>query len=276
VVKKRKKGVKAVVHKTDMAKVRAKLDELSGDFWTPKEGKNIVRILPPWNDSGVFHFEYTIHYGFTVGGRKRAFPCLTANGTHKRCPVCELIVKLEGGDEEDRKLANRLGPRTKCYVNIVDRKAEVRRVKIWGFSRKQLTTILGYINDPDWGDVTDPEEGHDIVVVRAGTGLDTKYEIRVKPRPSPAKVKNLAKKLIILDTEIPDSIGYDELAEIVDDNFGELDADSPKKSKKKKKKKKKKKRHEEEEEELDEDEELEEDEDEEDEDEDDEDEEDDE
>ena len=53
----KKKKKKSAVRRTDIDKVKRKLDELGGSFFKAKEGKNIVRILPPWNDEGVFYYE---------------------------------------------------------------------------------------------------------------------------------------------------------------------------------------------------------------------------
>lgn len=254
----KKKKKKSAVRRTDIDKVRRKLDELGGSFFKAREGKNIVRILPPWNDEGVFYYEASLHYGLKNEGRDRAYPCLTMY--ENDCPVCDFISGLSSKDKE---LKDKLAPRKKFYVNIIDRQSG--NLVIWGFSTKILRTLLGYIQDPDWGDFTDPEEGHDIVIEREGTGrLDTKYEVRIKPKPTEVNFEDWEDEMHDLSEEIIDEISEEDLQEIVEDNYGETT---------KKKKGKKKDEEDEEDEDDEEDEEDEDEDDEEDKDEDDDDEE---
>lgn len=202
--------------KTDMDKINKKMSELgSGLYFKPREGKNVIRVLPPWNDKGLFYFETTLHYGLQHEGKQRAYPCLGAD----ECPICEAIEKMEEeGGAEDVKLAKRLKSRTKYYTNIIDLKTG--KVLIWGFSRKILSTLLSYMSDPDWGDITDPDEGFDVVVERTGTKLDTKYEIRVKPRSSEISIDDWEEQMKNLPEEVVDDIDADALEDIVDENFG--------------------------------------------------------
>ena len=200
---------------TDMDLIEKKMSELgSGTYFTPKEGKNVIRILPPWNDEGLFYFETTLHYGLRHEGRQRAFPCLGRDD----CPICDYIKELEKGGEEDEKLSKRMRPRTKFYVNIID--VRTGKVQIWGFSRKTLSTILGFMSDPDWGDITHPKKGFNLVVERTGMGLETKYEIRVKQKPTEIEVDDWEDQLHELDKVVVDEMDADKLEDIIDENFG--------------------------------------------------------
>lgn len=214
------KDSKKKYYKVDMDKVRQKAEELgAGTYWKPKEGKSVIRILPPWNDEGEFYFETALHYGFQVDGKNRAYPCLKALG-EKECPACDMYKQLNEGSKEDKELAKALQPRRKFYVNVIDR-ANPSSVQIWGFSSKTLRTLLGYIQDPDWGDFTDPEEGNDVVVEREGTGrMDTKYSYRIKPKASAIDVEGWEGMMHDLSSEVVEEISEEELQEIVDNNYG--------------------------------------------------------
>ena len=198
-----------------MDKLKKAADELgSGKYWKPKEGKNIIRILPPWNDEGLFYFEAALHYGFKDGAKTKAYPCLAMY--EQECPICEFAKKLA---KEDKQMAGGITSRKKFYANIIDRNSN--NVMIWGFSMKVLRTLLAYVQDPDWGDFTDPEEGHDIVVERTGSGkLDTKYEVRIKPKPSEICLNNWESKVIDLSTEVVEEADEDVLLQAIEDNYG--------------------------------------------------------
>ena len=181
------------------------LDEVGrSDFWTAKEGKNTIRILP-WKN--VFFFKAILHYGFKrAGGGKRdmAYPCLLMDEEAKSCPVCDYYEKLSKSSDEDKaKLAQRIRPVTKYYVNLFDRDRLQDGIRMFGFSGKMMKALRGYLEDEDYGDITDPEEGRDVILTREGTGFTTtSYEIRVRAKSSPVDYKGWEEELHELDKEV--------------------------------------------------------------------------
>ena len=171
--------------RTDLDKSREALDEVGkGLFLIPKEGKNTLRIVP-WKD--VFFFKAILHYGFKRAGgtRDMAYPCLLMFGK-KSCPICDYHESLsKSGSENKQKLASRIRGVTKYYVNILDRDRVSEGIKIYGFGMKMMRTLKGYLEDEDYGDITDPEEGRDIIITREGTTFtNTSYDIRVRAKSS--------------------------------------------------------------------------------------------
>lgn len=217
--KKEKVGKKSKFYLADQEKIQKKLEELdSGTFFKPREGKNTIRILPPWSKEGIWYKEATTHYGLVnEAGQDRAYPCLRMYG--EACPICEKMNELiKTGGKEDKKLADRIRPRTKYYANILDRKSG--KVMIWGFTPKTLGILLSYCADPDYGDISHPEEGFDVVVERTGTGrTDTKYQIRMRPKQTEAG-DDWEEKLHDLDAEVNASMTTEELEDIIEMNFG--------------------------------------------------------
>ena len=213
-----KEEKKKKYYSADTEKMQKKLEQIgSGTFFKPKEGKNIIRILPPWSKAGLWYKEATLHYGLAVDGKDRAVPCLKM--FDKDCPVCAKREEFMEGSGEDKKLADKLRPRTKFYANILDR--ATNQVKIWGFSQKTLGVLLSYASDPDYGDISDPESGFDLVVDRTGTTMtDTRYNIRVKPKPSEVDMDSL--ELHNLDLETVEEMEEEDLEEIVISNFGKV------------------------------------------------------
>ncbi len=181
------------------------LDEVGrSDFWTAKEGKNTVRILP-WKN--VFFFKAILHYGFKrAGGGKRdmAYPCLLMDEEAKSCPICDYYEKLSKSSDEDKsKLGQRIRPVTKYYVNLFDRDRLQDGIRMFGFSGKMMRTLRGYLEDEDYGDITDPEEGRDVILTREGTGFtSTTYEIRVRAKSSPVDYKGWEEEIHELDKEV--------------------------------------------------------------------------
>ena len=83
------------------------------------------------------------------------------------CPICEFASSLwrEGtdqNDEESKKLAKSLFVRARYFSPVVVRGREDEGVKIYGYGKRAYENLLGYILDPDYGDITDPLEGTDI------------------------------------------------------------------------------------------------------------------
>jgi hypothetical protein len=234
------KDKKKKYYTADQDKLMKKMEELgSGDYFKPKEGKNVVRILPPWSDNGLWYKEATLHYGLkNEEGKERGYPCLKM--FDKDCPICEKREELLAGSKEDKKVGEKLRARTKFYTNVLI--PATGKVMIWGFSQKTLGTLLSYCGDPDYGDISSPEEGFDVIINRTGTGkLDTRYDIRVRPKSSAidedSKWADLLKDLDTVVTEVDEG----DLEEILELNFGatdssddddEDDEDKPKRKKK--------------------------------------------
>lgn len=215
------KEKKRKYYPTDEDKLQKKLAEIgSGDFFKPKEGKNTVRILPPWSKEGVWYKETVMHYGFkTEGGKEKGFACLKM--FDKDCPICDKVESLKQEGAEGKELADRIRPRMKYYANVLDYKTG--KVMIWGFSAKTLGTLLSYSADQDYGDISHPEKGFDVIIERTGTGKnDTRYDIRCRPKPSalPDDI-DWAEQMNDLDTEVAEEPDEDKLEEALERFGGE-------------------------------------------------------
>ena len=77
----------------------------------------------------------------------------------------------------------------RTFAPVIIRGRESEGVKFWGFGKTVYEEILGFMTDPDYGDITDPLSGRDIVVEKI-TPADAgnqygKTNIRVKPNVTP-------------------------------------------------------------------------------------------
>lgn len=214
--------------KTDLESSIAGLSDVdSGDYFTTKEGKNRIRILPSWTSKGPhagrFFFKGILHYGFKVEGRGRAFPCLIMFDEHAACPSCAFAEALkDNGSEELDKIAQRVRSKSKYYVNVLDRKNPANKIQIYGMTRTMMRTLRGYLQDPDYGDITDPEEGRDLTIEKTGSGLATKYEIRISPKTSPIGIEDWKTQLHKLSKVVIDPIDKKTMVKHLRTSYGKV------------------------------------------------------
>jgi archaellum component FlaC len=128
------------------------------------------------------------------------------------------------GDKDDWKAAKKMEPKLRTFVPVLVRGEEGEGVRFWGFGKTVYQEILGYIADPDYGDISDPELGRDIVVeVVSAEDSGTSYPvttIRVKPKETPlaesdekiAKFLNEQKDI----TELYQELSYAELKSVLE------------------------------------------------------------
>jgi|TARA_R110000822_G_scaffold142416_4_gene280511 hypothetical protein len=191
----------------DLEAIRRKLNDLSSqtkrtdNLWKPKPGSNQVRIVPYQHDKDNPFMELFFHYDL---GKKNYLSPVTYGESD---PVVEFSEKLKStGNSDDWKLSKKLEPKMRVYVPVIVRGEESDGVKFWGFGKTVYQELLGFIADPDYGDITDLGAGRDIVVEftpAEGAGNYPKTAIRVKPNQTPAtEDKNLADKIVSGQTEI--------------------------------------------------------------------------
>jgi hypothetical protein len=228
-----------VMGKLNMDKMQSKRDEISermasnGDyeFYEIKKGAQNIRVLPPKGDNEEFWKEVQLH--FNVGGAGSApVACLKQFG-HKTCPVCDEIARLKKSkSKEDQALSKKMRASNRVYVNILERdnKDKVDVVQIMNCGPTVLKCILDIICNPEYGDVTDFNEGFDLTLTKTGKGIDTEYSVLPKRNESKASEKlseeELDEALIDYDTLVvektPEEIaailaGEDEDDTVIDD-----------------------------------------------------------
>ena len=183
----------------DLEAIKRKLNQLQttgarrDNLWKPEPGKQVVRIVPYQHDRNNPFQELYFHYDL---GKKNYLSPVT-NG--KADPVVEFCEKLKNsGNSDEWKLGKKMEPKMRTYVPVLIRGKESEGVKLWGFGKQVYTELLGVIADPDYGDITDPMGGRDILVEftpSEGAGQFPKTTIRVKPNVTPmTEDKNVAEQ----------------------------------------------------------------------------------
>ena len=178
----------------DLEAMRAKLEQSKNGYkkkgdstkWRPEQGDQTIRILPT-ADGDPFK-EYFFHYNV---GKNPGLLCPKKN-YGENCPICDFASKLwrEGVDNNDdvaKREAKNLFARNRYYSPILVRGMESEGVKVWAYGKTAYQMLLGYVLDPDYGDITDPETGTDIVLnydIPGTPGSFPKTTLKPRRRPS--------------------------------------------------------------------------------------------
>ena len=117
-------------------------------MWKPPVGKSQVRIVPYAFDKSNPFIEMFFHY--EIGKRTMVSP--TSFG--RPDPIVEFAEKLKRtGDTDDWKAGKKMEPKLRTFAPVIVRGKENEGVKFWGFGKTVYQDILGYIADPDYGDI---------------------------------------------------------------------------------------------------------------------------
>jgi len=172
-------------------------------IWKPKEGKTVIRIVP-WKDNTENPFiELYFHY---LGNKTHLSPLSYGN----RDPIAEFADALKSDQTRDPKEryaeARPFMPKLRTYIPVIVRGEEDKGVRFYSFGKTVYQELLSYISDPDYGDITDPKAGRDIVVEyipreKSDTSF-AKTSVKVKPSQTPLSTDSAQMKLWM--TEQPD------------------------------------------------------------------------
>lgn len=221
-----------------------------GGMIYPKEGTMRVRLMNQGPDKELGLEVIQFYLGPKVGG------VISPATFDEPCPFMEKYQELKNSkDETDQELAKDLAPRRRyiiggtCYKDEKGKEIDPDRVcKPILVPRSVYQDIIDlYLDEDDWGDMTDPEEGYDIKISRSGSGkMDTTYSVTACPGKKPLNPKYV--KEMDLEEIVKGMMkSYDELEEMLreylnEDDYKEgRDIDESFSSKKKVVKKKKKK-----------------------------------
>ena len=210
----------------DLNAIRKRLGQLqttnnrTSSLWKPQPGKTQIRIVPyEFNKDNPF-IELFFHYNLN----NRSY--LSPISFGRPDPIEEFAQKLKGsGNKEDYQLSKKLEAKMRTFAPVIVRGEESQGVKFWGFGKTVYQELLLIIADPDYGDITDPVNGRDVVVEfisaeESGASFP-KTNIRVKPNQTPIsdepsvleKVKTSQKDI----TEIYQEQSYEDLTNVLNE-----------------------------------------------------------
>ena len=210
----------------DLNAIRKRLNQLqttnnrTSSLWKPQPGKTQIRVVPyEFNKDNPF-IELFFHYNLN----NRSY--LSPISFGRPDPIEEFAQKLKGsGNKEDYQLSKKLEAKMRTFAPVIVRGEESQGVRFWGFGKTVYQELLSIIADPDYGDITDPVNGRDVVVEfisaeESGASFPT-TKIRVKPNQTPIsddptileKVKSSQKDI----RDIYQEQSYDELTNVLNE-----------------------------------------------------------
>ena len=194
----------------NMDKMRARMtalknrgDRSSNNFWKPEEGEQTIRLVAP-TDGDPFK-DYWFHYD--VGGAPGFLSPKRNFG--EDCPLDGYVRALwKEGSEESKRMARKLGAKQRFFAPVLVRGREEEGVKVWGFGKRAYETLLGLVLNPEYGDVTDPESGTDLVITYTKPAGASFPETKITPRRKSSPLYKDAAKAAELMGSVPD---FDEV-----------------------------------------------------------------
>ena len=210
----------------DINSIRKRLTQLqttsnrTSNLWKPQPGKQIIRVIPYKHNKDNPFIELFFHFGLNS---KTYLSPITFG---RPDPIEEFAQKLKtSGNREDYQLSRKLEAKMRTFAPVVVRGEEGQGVRFWGFGKTVYQELLSVIADPDYGDITDPVNGRDILVEfktaeEIGASFP-KTNIRVKPNQTPI-TEDKAQLENILDnqkdiTELYQELSYEELTNVLNE-----------------------------------------------------------
>jgi hypothetical protein len=207
----------------DISAIKQRLNSLQNTskktdaLWKPKPGKYVLRIVPyKFNKQNPF-IELLFHYN--INNKTYLSPASFGRPD----PILEFAEKLKRlGDTENWKAGKKMEPKLRTFAPVVIRGQENEGVKFWGFGKTVYQEILAIIADPDYGDITDENEGRDVVIEIVEEAGKTYPETRIRVKPNVTKLTEnpeLENKLLNEQTEITDiysELSYAELKGVLE------------------------------------------------------------
>lgn len=173
-----------------------------------QSGKNLVRILPSWDgtEDGEFSQDWGQHFIKDAAGNLKAVYICSQTNFDEACPICDAIAEGMAltSDEELLKTLKDGRSSKRILVNAMylkggkNEKPEEEPVvlelppTVWD---SVLATAHAFLLEGV--NVFSPTEGHNFVIEKTGSGMNTEYTVTPSPRASAlnpglvAKAKNL-------------------------------------------------------------------------------------
>lgn len=233
------------IKKSRAERLKKKKEELrskggNGNITFIKEGTIRARLLPISEDDDIATEVTQFYLGAEIKG---VFSPATFN---EPCAIMEKYDALkETGDPDDKELAKKFSPKKKFLAAVILMDSSGKKVDTEkGQTLIQLTNGLYqelidlYLDEDEWGDMTDPDDGYDIKFTRVGTTMtDTEYSL--KPCKNTAISKAYRKEVNPEDLVKAVVPTYEETKTKIKAFLNEPDEEDEAPVRKKKKKKKK-------------------------------------
>jgi hypothetical protein len=180
----------------DMLFEMSKEEKGTKKFWSPSEGKNTIRILPPIKTIGekLFYFHHKTHWLAGKPFESWNQQIVDADG-NVHSPKLSVIDKAaqkfwnageKGSDEW--KIAAALSSTDRYIYRVIVRGSADEKLPEYYESGPQIFKVLkGLIMEGEYGNIVDPLTGRDFYLIKEGKGKNTSYD-QSKIGPSPKQI----------------------------------------------------------------------------------------
>jgi hypothetical protein len=200
----------AVTHHMDAAKIAAliaskkqamKRIERAAGF---NQGKNRIRLFAGWNPKNPEQFwrDFGQHFIKNAADELQAVYVCAAATDGKPCNTCNALRALiaSAPDDTTTEVLAKSKSSKEHLVNALHLdSSEPNTPKVTKVAQQVLTQIFEMIIENGAEAVLDPEKGHEIVVNREGTGLNTRYTTTMSMKPGTPIPKAVQDKVTDLD-----------------------------------------------------------------------------
>lgn len=142
------------------------------------DGKQLVRVLPPWSESGLFYKKVGYHRPPGRKTDKVVCPDYTF-GTKGECPICK--ARAKAFKDLGKDAAKHYNIQKRALVNVLDMKKGDGVVYVLDAPATVMNPILNTMAEADSDQLIDPEKGFNVLVKRKNEGGFTKYDVVVMP-----------------------------------------------------------------------------------------------
>jgi hypothetical protein len=150
----------------------------SRDYLKLQDGQNVLRVLPPYDETGQFYQKVGFHRVTWNDPNKLVCPLVTFK---EPCPVCAAIPKIK------RKLgseaARRFEPDRRAFVNALNLTAKDGKVYLFETPRTIINPILETLNRIGDDTPIDLEVGHNLIVVKKKKDNRVQYDVQFDLKP---------------------------------------------------------------------------------------------
>ncbi len=199
----------------------------------PKDGDNVVRILPPTWDAEDDHYGYQVWLHKRVGPDNNTYLC-PFKMKQKKCPICNAAKEAQSSGETEE--AKSLTAAENYVYWILDRADEDAGPQLYTVSQRADSDIAGFTHIKRQGKlpeilfIDDPDNGYDLSIRRSGQMLLTRYLFQVDRESSAIAEPKKQARIIqqIVDNPIPSTLKFfdaDYLEKVISGVAEEKDAE---------------------------------------------------
>lgn len=174
----------------DLEGLKKKRARRTSQGWTPKDGDNLIRLLPhtsKYFEASLddFALEFRTHFLRAEGMDVAVYRC--PRDKKEQCPFCEIVRKhRESADPAVKQVTDQIRASERHLMNIIDLNDVAAGIQGYESGPSVYDDILSFVSNPAWGDILSPDQGRNITLnltpgAKSRSGYNT---YNVQPHPA--------------------------------------------------------------------------------------------